>query len=149
MGRAPHDLRCGGRELRSRRGHRLRHRQSSRHVRAGCPRAPETHAITSCALHIARRVRRRSGCVVVMETGTLLVLTDGEPEDMALVRTAREYADANDCSVTLLRVLPEANRGYRTESGVEILPWQVMHHMAADAQLGLGRLGARFPGGRA
>ena len=83
-----------------------------------------------------------------MEPGTLLVLTDGEPEDMALVRTAREYADANDCSVTLLRVLPEANRGYRTESGVEILPWQVMHHMEADAKLGLERLRARFLRGR-
>jgi len=84
-----------------------------------------------------------------MEPKTLLVLTDGEPEDVSLVRTAREYADANDCSVTLLRVLPEANRGYRTDSGVEILPWQVMHMMEADAKLALEKLRVRFLRGRA
>jgi hypothetical protein len=83
-----------------------------------------------------------------MEPGTLLVLTDGEPEDAALVRAAREYADANDCSVTLLRVLPEATRGYRTDGGVEILPWQVMHMKEADAKSALEKLRARFLRGR-
>jgi len=74
----------------------------------------------------------------------LLVLTDGKPDDAALVRTARAYADANDCAVTLLRVLPEATRAYRTESGVEILPWQVMHMMEADAQHELETLRRRY-----
>ena len=34
-----------------------------------------------------------------------------------------------------MRVLPEATRAHRTESGVEILPWQIMHMMEADAKL--------------
>ena len=40
-----------------------------------------------------------------MDSGALFVLIDGKPNDSALVRRAREYADAKGCSVTLLRVL--------------------------------------------
>jgi len=83
-----------------------------------------------------------------MESGSLLVLTDGQPDDSALVLTAREYADATGCSVTLMRVLPEANRPYRTDSGVEILPWQIMHLMEANAKQELEKLRTRFLRGR-
>jgi hypothetical protein len=83
-----------------------------------------------------------------MEPGSLLVLTDGEPDDWALVRTAREFADANGCSVTLMRVLPEAVSAYRTENGVEILPWQIMHIMEANARVDLEKLRMRFLRGR-
>jgi hypothetical protein len=83
-----------------------------------------------------------------MESGTLLVLTDGEPDDSALVRTAREYADAKGCSVTLLRVLPEATRAFTTDRGTQILPWQIMHLREADAKLELEKLRSRFLGGR-
>ena len=83
-----------------------------------------------------------------MKSGPLLVLTDGRPEDSALVRTALGYADENGCSVTLMRVLPETTRAYRTESGVEILPWQVMHIMEADATLELEKLRRRYLRGR-
>jgi hypothetical protein len=79
-----------------------------------------------------------------MKSGPLLVLTDGRPDDSALARTTREYADTNGCSVTLMRVLPEANRPYRTDSGVEILPWQIMHLMEADTRLELENLRRRF-----
>jgi len=81
-------------------------------------------------------------------TGPLLVLTDGEPNDSALVRTAREYADANDCSVTLLRVLPEVDRAFRTDSGVNILPWQIMQWKEAYAKQNLQVLRERFLRGR-
>jgi len=83
-----------------------------------------------------------------MKSGPLLVLTDGKPDDSALVRTARDYADAKGSSVTLMRVLPEAIRAYRTDSGVEILPWQIMHMMEADAKLHLENLRTRFLRGR-
>ncbi|MDQ6877343.1 MAG: hypothetical protein M3082_06525 [Candidatus Dormibacteraeota bacterium] len=83
-----------------------------------------------------------------MDHGTLLVLADGEPNDPALVRTAREYADAKGCSVTLLRVLPETTRALRTDRGTHILPWQVMQMREADAKLELERLRGRFLRGR-
>jgi hypothetical protein len=47
-----------------------------------------------------------------------------------------------------MRVLPEANRPYRTDSGVEILPWQIMHLMEASARLELEKLRTRFLRGR-
>lgn len=78
----------------------------------------------------------------------LLVLIDGKPEDSALVRAARDYADANGCPVTLMRVLPEAIRAHRTDSGVEILPWQIMHMMEADGKLELEKLRTRYLRGR-
>jgi nucleotide-binding universal stress UspA family protein len=78
----------------------------------------------------------------------LLVLVDGKPEDSALVRAARDYADTNGCPVTLMRVLPEATRAHRTESGIEILPWQIMHMMEADAKLELEKLRTRYLRGR-
>lgn len=78
----------------------------------------------------------------------LLVLTDGKPEDSALVRAARDYADTNGCPVTLMRVLPEAIRAHRTDTGVEILPWQIMHMMEADAKLELEKLRTRYLRGR-
>lgn len=83
-----------------------------------------------------------------MKPGPLLVLTEGKPDDSALVRAACDYADENGCSVTLMRVLPEATRAYRTDGGVEILPWQVMHLMEADARLELERLRRRYLRGR-
>lgn len=83
-----------------------------------------------------------------MKSGPLLVLTDGRPDDLALVRAAREYADTNGCSVTLLRVLPEATRAFRTDSGVEILPWQIMHMTEAYATQELEKLRIRFLRGR-
>jgi hypothetical protein len=83
-----------------------------------------------------------------MKSGPLLVLTDGKPDDSALVRTALGYADENGCSVTLMRVLPETTRAYRTEGGVEILPWQVMHIREADARLELEKLRRRYLRGR-
>jgi hypothetical protein len=76
--------------------------------------------------------------------GPLIVLTEGKPEDSALVRAARDYADANGCSVTLMRVLPEAIRAYRTDGGVEILPWHIMHMMEVDAKQELETLRKRF-----
>jgi nucleotide-binding universal stress UspA family protein len=78
----------------------------------------------------------------------LLVLIDGKPEDSALVRAARDYADTNGCPVTLMRVLPEATRAHRTDSGVEILPWQIMHMMEADAKFELEKLRTRYLRGR-
>ncbi|MDQ2942304.1 MAG: cyclic nucleotide-binding domain-containing protein [Candidatus Dormibacteraeota bacterium] len=78
----------------------------------------------------------------------LVVLIDGEPTDSALVRNAREYADAKGCSVTLLGVFPEANRAYRTDTGVEILPWQIMQMMEADGKSELEKLRMRFLRGR-
>jgi hypothetical protein len=83
-----------------------------------------------------------------MKSGPLLVLTEGKLDDSALARAARDYADENGCSVTLMRVLPEATRGYRTDSNVEILPWQVMHLMEADARLELEKLRTRYLRGR-
>jgi hypothetical protein len=83
-----------------------------------------------------------------MKSGPLLVLIEGKPDDSALVRTARDYADENGCSVTLMRVLPETTRAYRTEGGVAILPWQVVHLMEADANLELENLRRRYLRGR-
>ena len=82
-----------------------------------------------------------------MEPRTLVVLIDGEPDDAALVGRAREYADAKDCSVTLVRVVPEVTRA-RIDGGAVILPWQVMQAMEADAQVELEKLRARFLRGR-
>jgi nucleotide-binding universal stress UspA family protein len=78
----------------------------------------------------------------------LLVLIDGKPEDSALVRAARDYADTNGCPVTLMRVLPEAIRAHRTDSGVEILPYQIMRILEADAALELEQLRKRYLRGR-
>jgi len=78
----------------------------------------------------------------------LLVLIDGKPEDSALVRAARDYADTNGCPVTLMRVLPEATRTHRTDSGVEILPYQIMRILEADATLELEQLRRRYLRGR-
>lgn len=83
-----------------------------------------------------------------MEPRTLVVLIDGETDDAALVSRAREYADAKNCSVTLLRVVPEVKRA-RVDGGVVILPWQIMQAMEADAKYELERLRARFLRGRA
>ena len=83
-----------------------------------------------------------------MEPRILVVLIDGEPEDAALVSRAREYADAKDCSVTLLQVVPEVTRG-RIAGGVVILPWQIMQAMEAEAKYQLESLRARFLRGRA
>jgi nucleotide-binding universal stress UspA family protein len=83
-----------------------------------------------------------------MKSGPLLVLTEGRPDDLALVRTAREYADTNGCSVTLLRVLPEVTRAFRTDSGAEILPWQIMHMTETNATQELETLRTRFLRGR-
>ena len=82
-----------------------------------------------------------------MEPRTLVVLIDGEPDDAALVGRAREYADAKDCSVTLVRVVPEVTRA-RIDGGAVILPWQVMQAMEADAKVELEKLRARFLRGR-
>ena len=82
-----------------------------------------------------------------MEPRTLVVLIDGEPDDAALVGRAREYADTKDCSVTLVRVVPEVTRA-RIDGGAVILPWQVMQAMEADAQVELEKLRARFLRGR-
>ena len=82
------------------------------------------------------------------EIWTSLVLTEGRPDDLALVRTAREYADTNGCSVTLLRVLPEATRAFRTDSGAEILPWRSMHTAETNATQELDTLRTRFLRGR-
>ena len=78
----------------------------------------------------------------------LLVLIDGKPEDSALARAARDYADTNGCPVTLMRVLPEAIRAHRTDSGVEILPYQIMRILEADATLELEQLRRRYLRGR-
>jgi|GEM_PF-3968350 len=75
-----------------------------------------------------------------MRTGPLLVLVDGEPADSGLVRAAREYADANACSITLLRVLPEVTRAFRGDRGVVILPEQTMLAMKAYAKRHLEKL---------
>ncbi|TMC97775.1 MAG: cyclic nucleotide-binding domain-containing protein [Chloroflexi bacterium] len=83
-----------------------------------------------------------------MNTRALLVLTDSEPGDSALVRAAREYADANDCSITLLRVVPEVKRAFRNERGALILPWQGMQVMKAAARSDLEQLRDQFLGGR-
>jgi len=83
-----------------------------------------------------------------MEPRILVVLIDGEPDDAALVSRAREYADAKDCSVTLLQVVPEVTRA-RTAGGVVILPWQIMQAMEAEAKYQLESLRARFLRGRA
>lgn len=82
-----------------------------------------------------------------MDPGALVVLTDGEPTDAALVGKAREYADEKGCPVTLVRVLPEVTRA-RTDNGVVILPWQVMQLMESNAKFDLEELRARFLRGR-
>jgi hypothetical protein len=78
----------------------------------------------------------------------LFVLIDGEPGDSKLVRTAREYADAKGCSVTLLRVLPEVTRAFRSNSGAPVMPWQAMHGMKVGATFELDRLREQFLSGR-
>jgi hypothetical protein len=83
-----------------------------------------------------------------VNTRALLVLTDGEPGDSALVRAAREYADANDCSITLLRVVPEVKRAFRNDRGMLILPRQGMQVMKAAARSDLEQLREQFLGGR-
>jgi CRP-like cAMP-binding protein len=75
-----------------------------------------------------------------MSTGPLFVLVDGEPADSGLVRAAREYANANACSITLLRVLPEVTRAFRGDRGVVILPEQTMLAMKAYAKRHLEKL---------
>src|SRR6202022_4383306 len=82
-----------------------------------------------------------------MDPGALVVLTDGEPTDAALVGKAREYADEKGCPVTLVRVLPEVTRA-RTDNGEVILPWQVMPVMESNAKFDLEGLRARFLRGR-
>jgi hypothetical protein len=78
----------------------------------------------------------------------LLVLIDGEPGDSGLIGTAREYADSKGCAVTLLRVLPEVTRAFRSESGTLVLPWQATQVMKADSLFELDRLRERFLGDR-
>jgi hypothetical protein len=70
----------------------------------------------------------------------LFVLIEGEPADSGLVRAAREYADANACSITLLRVLPEVNRAFRGDSGVVIPPRQTRLAMKAYSKRHLEKL---------
>jgi hypothetical protein len=82
-----------------------------------------------------------------MEPGALVVLTDGESTDAALVGKAREYADAKGCPVTLVRVLPEVTKA-RTDNGVVILPWQVMQLMESNAKFELEKLRSRYLRGR-
>ncbi len=84
-----------------------------------------------------------------MNSGSLLVLTDGESGDAALARSARVYADEKECSVTLLRVLPVVTRAFRTDRGALILPWQAMQVMKAAAKFDLDRLREQFLSGRA
>jgi len=84
---------------------------------------------------------------IAMNPGALVVLTDGEPTDAALVGKAREYADAKGLPVTLVRVLPEVTRA-RTDNGVVILPWQIMQLMENNAKFELEKLRARFLRGR-
>src|SRR5260370_12169303 len=74
----------------------------------------------------------------------LFVLIDGEPADSGLVRTAREYADTNACSITLLRVLPEVNRAFRGDRGVVIPPGQTRLAMKAYSKRHLEKLKAQF-----
>jgi CRP-like cAMP-binding protein len=84
-----------------------------------------------------------------MNTGSLFVLTDGESGDAAIARSARVYADEKECSVTLLRILPEVTRAFRTDRGALILPWQAMQVMKAAAKFDLDRLREQFLAGRA
>jgi CRP-like cAMP-binding protein len=84
-----------------------------------------------------------------MSTGPLFVLVDGEPADSGLVRAAREYADANACSITLLRVLPEVTRAFRADRGVVILPERTMLAMKAYAKRHLEKLKEDLLRGRA
>jgi len=81
-------------------------------------------------------------------SGALFVLIDGGPGDGALVRAAREYADANACAVTLLRVLPEVTRAFRSDRGALVLPWQAMQVMKAGAKFELEQLREQFLSGR-
>jgi nucleotide-binding universal stress UspA family protein len=83
-----------------------------------------------------------------MDSGTLLVLIDGQPADSALVNAARDYADAKGFSITLLRVLAEPTRAIRTERGTVVLPWQMMQAMEADALIELEKLRMRYLRGR-
>jgi hypothetical protein len=82
-------------------------------------------------------------------TRPLFVLIDGEPADSGLVRAAREYADANACSVTLLQVLPEVTRAFRGGRGVVILPEQTMLAMKAYSKRHLEKLKGELLSGRA
>jgi hypothetical protein len=75
---------------------------------------------------------------------SLFVLIDGGPADSGLVRAAREYADANACSITLLRVLPEVNRAFRGDRGVVIPPGQTRLAMKAYSKRHLEKLKAQF-----
>ena len=86
----------------------------------------------------------RNITLLFMNTRTLVVLVDGEPGDSTLVRAAREHADANGCSITLLRVLPEVTRASRTDRGALILPWQAMQLMKAGAKFDLEQMKERF-----
>jgi len=73
----------------------------------------------------------------------LFVLIEGDYGDPALVGAAREYADVHGCSVTLLRVLPEVTRAFRTDRGL-VLPWQAMQVMKAATKFDLEQLRERF-----
>jgi hypothetical protein len=75
---------------------------------------------------------------------SLLVLSDGEPGDSALVRAARDYADQQELAITLLRVLPEVTRAFRTDRGALVLPWQAMQVMKAGAKFDLEQLKERL-----
>jgi hypothetical protein len=94
------------------------------------------------------RTNSSRSVTVTMDPRTLIVLTDGEPSDAALVARARELADAKDCSVTLLRVLPEVTRA-RMDNGVAILPWQIMQLVDNNAKYELEKLRMRYLRGRA
>src|SRR5712691_305027 len=83
-----------------------------------------------------------------MNSGTLLVLIDGDPGDPALVRGARKYADEKGCPITLLRLLPEPTRACRTERGTVIMPWQLMQNMEVEAMVELEKLRMRYLRGR-
>lgn len=84
-----------------------------------------------------------------MNEHSLLVLIEGDYGDSALVRSARDHADAHGYSVTLLQVLPEVTRASRTDRGALVLPWQAMQVMKSAARFDLERLRAQFLSGRA
>jgi hypothetical protein len=117
-------------------------------VFSSCPQ-PTTHVArhqpcVTCMFSCNPMMRH----AVVVNIRPLFVLIDGEPGDSGLVRMARQYADAKGCSVTLLRVLPEVTRAYRSDSGTLVLPWQATQVMKADATFELDRLRERFLGDR-
>ena len=89
------------------------------------------------AWSIGRCPCRTLSCV---KANSLLVLIEGDYGDSALVRSARDHADGNGNSITLLQVLPEVTRASRTDRGALVLPWQAMQVMKSAARFDLERL---------